>query len=253
MCIHYFLIKRKKHFGPPNTITPLVLFHRYWNSLYFIYRESWHTVHTTTLTFRQSNRCNLSWFHWLAIESDQKKGMSIDGDRYWTGSSTTSVRNAESVTSSRDNCEPGQRDVGPIWLPSPAIHQKDRWFRVAVGERDFGGMLPLAHENHMIRIVDIVKSAMRIFDIGLLHDQRAKYAISNVGTYKLDGFLLIHCDVVNTNKKKQFVDPLHSYGSINFCKVSLTVVSRAGLVANKKTIRVIGNMVISLSRCYDRL
>lgn len=61
--------------------------------------------------------------------------------------------------------------------------------------------------------------------------------------------LLIHRDVVHTSKKKQFVD---SYGSINFCKVSLAIVLPAGFVANKKTIQVIGNMIISLSRCYDR-
>lgn len=61
--------------------------------------------------------------------------------------------------------------------------------------------------------------------------------------------LLIHRDVVHTSKKKQFVD---SYGSINFCKVSLAIVLPAGFVANKKTIQVIGNMIISLSLCYDR-
>lgn len=61
--------------------------------------------------------------------------------------------------------------------------------------------------------------------------------------------LLIHRDVVHTSKKKQFVD---SYGSINFCKVSLAIVLPAGFVANKKTIQVIENMIISLSLCYDR-
>lgn len=60
--------------------------------------------------------------------------------------------------------------------------------------------------------------------------------------------LLIH--VVNTSKKKQFVD---SYGSINFCKVSLTVLSPAGFVANKKndsSNRKYGNFAITLLRSF---
>lgn len=56
--------------------------------------------------------------------------------------------------------------------------------------------------------------------------------------------------VVNTSKKKQFVD---SYGSINFCKVSLTVLSPAGFVANKKndpSNRKYGNFAIRLLRSF---
>lgn len=62
--------------------------------------------------------------------------------------------------------------------------------------------------------------------------------------------LLIHRDVVDTSKKKQFVD---SYGSINFCKVSLTVLSPAGFVANKKndpSNRKYGNFAIRLLRSF---
>ena len=143
-------------------------------------------MHIATLTFRQSNRCNLSRFHWLAIEGDQKKGVSIYGDRYWTGSSTAGVGNAKSVTSSWNNGEPRQRYVWSIWLASPAVHEKNRWFRVTFRVRDLWGMLPLADKHRMIRVVDIVKSAMRLPDIRLLDDQRAKYAISDVSPWKLN-------------------------------------------------------------------
>ena len=137
-------------------------------------------MHIATLTFRQSNRCNLSRFHWLTIEGNQKKGMYVYRDGYWTGSSTASVSNAKSMTSSWNNGELRQRYVWSIWLASLAVHEKNRWFRVTLRVRDLWGMLPLAHKHHMIRVVDIVKSAMRVPDISLLHDQRAKYTISDV-------------------------------------------------------------------------
>lgn len=132
------------------------------------------------ITFGQSNRCNLSRLDWLAVEADQKKGVSIEEDSYWTGSGTTGVGQAESVTSSREDGELGQRNVRPVRLTSSTVHQKDGRLRVAIRERDLARVLPLAHQNHVTRVVDVVQCPVRISYVRLLHYQRPEYAIRDV-------------------------------------------------------------------------
>lgn len=42
-------------------------------------------------------------------------------------------------------------------------------------------MLPLGYQDYMIRVVDIVKSAMGLLKVGLFHDQGTKDAVTHVG------------------------------------------------------------------------
>lgn len=150
------------------------------------------------ITFGQSDRCDLSRFDWLAVEGDEKKGVSVDEDSYWTGSSTTGVGQAESVTSSREHGELGERDPRPVRLAPSSVHQKDGWFRVAgFRERDLARMLPLAHQNHVTRVVDVVQRPVRIPYVRLLHYQRPEYAVRDVVPCKSRSILSLSKDLDN--------------------------------------------------------
>lgn len=122
----------------------------------------------------------MAWFDRLAVEGDQKEGVSVDEDSYRAGSSATGVGQPESVTPSREHGELGQRNPGSVRLPSSSVHQKDGRFRVAVRERDLARVLPLAHQNHVARVVDVVQCPVRIPYVRLLHYQRPEYAIRDV-------------------------------------------------------------------------
>jgi hypothetical protein len=105
----------------------------------------------------------------------------VDGKRYRTCTSAADIRDAESMTSSWNDRERGQRNHGSIGLAASSINQKNRRFRVAVIKRYVWRMLPLGYQDHMASVVDIIKGAMGLYKVRLFYDQRAENAITDIG------------------------------------------------------------------------
>jgi len=46
-------------------------------------------------------------------------------------------------------------------------------------------MLPLAYQDYMVRVVNIVKGAMGLHKVHLFNDQRAENAIADIGAWRI--------------------------------------------------------------------
>lgn len=133
-----------------------------------------------TLTFGQGDRGDLPRLYGVSVECNQEERVTVDGQRHRARTGTSGVSDAESVPSAWHDRERGQRHRESVGLTTFAIDQKHRRLRAALVKHDLRRMLPLAHQYHVTRIVGVVKGAMRLPEIRLLHDQRAENAVGDV-------------------------------------------------------------------------
>lgn len=117
----------------------------------------------------------------MPVERDEEKRVAVDGQRHRARTGASGIGDAESVTPTRHDRERGQGYRRSVRLTTSTVDQKYRRLRVAPLEDDLGRMLPLGHQDHVVGIVGVVKSAMMIPEIRLLHDQRAEDAVGDVG------------------------------------------------------------------------
>lgn len=132
------------------------------------------------LTFGQRYRGDLPRLYGMSVKRNQEERVAVDEQRHRTCTGSSGVSDAESVTSSgndRECLEGYHRSAGLTTFP---IDQKNRRLRVTLIERVFRRVLPLGHQDHMVGIVNVVKSAMGLPKIRLLHDERAEDAVRDV-------------------------------------------------------------------------
>lgn len=137
------------------------------------------------LTFGQRYRGDLPRLYRMSIKCNQEERVAFDEQRHGTRTGASGVSDAESVTSSGNDreCREGYR--GSAGLTTLPIDQKNRRLRVTLIERVLRRMLPLGHEDHVIRVVDIVKGAMGFPNVRLLYDKRAEDAVGDVSAWKV--------------------------------------------------------------------
>lgn len=116
----------------------------------------------------------------MSVKCNQKEHVAVDEQRHGTRTGASGISDAESVTSSgndRECCVGYRRSVG---LTTLSIDQKNRRLHVTLIKRDFRRVLPLCHQDHVIRVVDVVKGTMGFSEIRLSHNKRAENTISHV-------------------------------------------------------------------------
>lgn len=111
--------------------------------------------------------------------------MIVDEKRHRACTGAAGIRDAESVTSSWNDCKCGQGNRGATGLAAFPIDQKNRRFRVTVKKRHVRRMLPLGYQDHVIGVVDVVKGAMGLQKVRLLNDQRAENAVADISAWRV--------------------------------------------------------------------